>query len=198
MQWLSLKEKLTDLIFTGCKMKVSFFFILLNRSGECSTILKLLYFNSQADISNSDQMTSLQEQINSLPAVAGIVHTAMVLRDEFIKDLTFESFHEVMGPKIKGKLRLKHCITIIIIPLLSTLLFTYQSNYRLTFLTSNYRFVSASPNELVDGSRFFRDVFIHGFNCWQYGPIVVLCLQCLPRFTGSVPETCAGSSRTGY
>ena len=47
-------------------------------------------------------MASLEEQLNSLPNVAGIVHTAMVLRDEFIKDLTFESFSEVMGPKIKG------------------------------------------------------------------------------------------------
>ncbi|XP_022788744.1 uncharacterized protein LOC111328543 [Stylophora pistillata] len=56
----------------------------------------------RVDISNPDQMASLEEQLNSLPNVAGIVHTAMVLRDEFIKDLTFESFSEVMGPKIKG------------------------------------------------------------------------------------------------
>ena len=58
----------------------------------------------QVDISNQEQMSSFQEQLQSLPSVAGIVHTAMVLRDEFIKDLTFESFTEVMGPKIKGKL----------------------------------------------------------------------------------------------
>ena len=58
----------------------------------------------QIDISNQDQMSSFKEQLQSLPNVAGIVHTAMVLRDEFIKDLTFESFTEVMGPKIKGKL----------------------------------------------------------------------------------------------
>ena len=58
----------------------------------------------QIDISSQDQMSSFKEQLQSLPNVAGIVHTAMVLRDEFIKDLKFESFTEVMGPKIKGKL----------------------------------------------------------------------------------------------
>ena len=47
-------------------------------------------------------MSSLNDRLQSLPSVAGIVHTAMVLRDEFIKDLTFKSFNEVMGPKIKG------------------------------------------------------------------------------------------------
>ncbi|KAJ7385705.1 hypothetical protein OS493_013734 [Desmophyllum pertusum] len=56
----------------------------------------------QVDISNQKQMSAFKEQLQSLPSVAGIVHTAMVLRDEFIKDLTYESFTEVMGPKIKG------------------------------------------------------------------------------------------------
>ena len=48
-------------------------------------------------------MLALKERLQSLPDVAGIVHTAMVLRDEYIKDLTFQRFNEVMGPKIKGK-----------------------------------------------------------------------------------------------
>ena len=57
----------------------------------------------QVDISNQTQMSSLKDRLRSLPDVAGIVHTAMVLRDEFLKDLTSQSFNEVMGPKIKGK-----------------------------------------------------------------------------------------------
>ena len=57
----------------------------------------------QVDISNQRQMSSLKDRLQSLPDVAGIVHTAMVLRDEFLKDLTSQSFNEVMGPKIKGK-----------------------------------------------------------------------------------------------
>ena len=47
-------------------------------------------------------MQSLKEQLDSIPSVAGIVHTAMVLRDEFIKDWSFRSFTDVMDPKIKG------------------------------------------------------------------------------------------------
>ena len=57
----------------------------------------------QVDISNQRQMSSLKDRLQSLPDVAGIVHTAMVLRDEFLKDLTSQSFNEVRGPKIKGK-----------------------------------------------------------------------------------------------
>ena len=60
----------------------------------------------QVDISNQEQMSSFKHRLQSLPSVAGIVHTAMVLRDEFIKDLTFSSFTEVMGPKIKGAILL--------------------------------------------------------------------------------------------
>ena len=49
-------------------------------------------------------MSSLKERLQSLPSVAGIVHSAMVLRDELIEDLTFQSFIEVMGPKINGRI----------------------------------------------------------------------------------------------
>ena len=47
-------------------------------------------------------MWSLQKKLESLPSVAGMVHSAMVLRDQYIKDWKFESFTDVMGPKIKG------------------------------------------------------------------------------------------------
>lgn len=47
-------------------------------------------------------MSSFKDQLQALPSVAGIVHSAMVLRDEFVKEWTFESFADVMGPKIKG------------------------------------------------------------------------------------------------
>ena len=46
-------------------------------------------------------MWSLQKQLESLPSVAGIVRSAMVLRDQYIKDWKFDSFTDVMGPKIK-------------------------------------------------------------------------------------------------
>lgn len=47
-------------------------------------------------------MSPFKEQLQPLPSVAGVVHSAMVLRDEFVKEWTFESFTDVMGPKIKG------------------------------------------------------------------------------------------------
>lgn len=52
-------------------------------------------------------MSSFKEQLRPLPSVAGIVHSAMVLRDEFVKDWTFESFTDVMGPKIKGNMPIR-------------------------------------------------------------------------------------------
>ena len=66
-------------------------------------------------------MFSLQKQLQSLPSVAGIVHSAMVLRDEYIKDWKFESFTEVMGPKIKGDYRHYFISHTLIFPLTSFL-----------------------------------------------------------------------------
>ena len=70
-----------------------------NTNFTCTVSLIVL----QVDISNHTQMSSLKDRLQTLPDVVGIVHTAMVLRDEFIKDLKLQSFNEVMGPKIKGK-----------------------------------------------------------------------------------------------
>ena len=66
---------------------------------SCSFVTSLF----QVDISNPKQMSSLGDRLQSLPNVAGIVHTAMILRDEFIKELKLQSFNQVMGPKIKGE-----------------------------------------------------------------------------------------------
>ena len=50
-------------------------------------------------------MAAFREELETLPSVAGIVITAMVLKDEFLNDLTFESFTDAMAPKIKGKIQ---------------------------------------------------------------------------------------------
>ena len=47
-------------------------------------------------------MRSLKVQLESLPSVAGIVQSAIVLNDTLIQDWTFEGFINVMGPKIQG------------------------------------------------------------------------------------------------
>ncbi len=57
-------------------------------------------------------MLALKEQLQSLPSLAGIVNTAMVLKDEFLYELTFECFADSMAPKIKGKLQGLLCFVI--------------------------------------------------------------------------------------
>lgn len=57
----------------------------------------------QADASSSGSMKALEQRLETLPSVAGIVHTAMVLRDELISSLTTANFREVAAPKIKGR-----------------------------------------------------------------------------------------------
>ena len=57
-------------------------------------------------------MSSLKDRLQTLPDVVGIVHTVMVLRDEFLKDLTLQSFNEVMGPKIEGKTTTENDLTL--------------------------------------------------------------------------------------
>ena len=56
----------------------------------------------QADASSSVSMKALEQRLKTLPSMAGIVHTAMVLRDELIPNLKTASFREVAAPKIKG------------------------------------------------------------------------------------------------
>lgn len=57
----------------------------------------------QADASSSACMKSLRQRLQSLPSVAGIVHTAMVLKDELIQTLNVSNFMAVAAPKIKGE-----------------------------------------------------------------------------------------------
>lgn len=59
-------------------------------------------------------MSTFSKHLESLPSVAGIFNTAMVLKDEFVRDWTFQNFSEVMAPKIKGKITI---ITFLRVPL---------------------------------------------------------------------------------
>ena len=56
----------------------------------------------QADASSPASMKALEQRLKTLPSMAGIVHTAMVLRDELIPNLKTANFREVAAPKIKG------------------------------------------------------------------------------------------------
>jgi len=52
-------------------------------------------------------MTTFREKLAILPSVAGIVVTTMVLKDEFLNDLTLESFTDAMALK---KSNMLYCI----------------------------------------------------------------------------------------
>lgn len=73
---------------------------------EVSQLMSLTGANiilHQADASSLECMKALQQRLNTLPSVAGIVHTAMVLKDELIPSLEINHFRDVAAPKIKGR-----------------------------------------------------------------------------------------------
>jgi hybrid polyketide synthase/nonribosomal peptide synthetase ACE1 len=62
---------------------------------------------SLSDIRNRDDMNSVYQTIkNTLPAVAGLVSGAMVLRDTAIRDMCFEQMTTVLKPRVDGNLHL--------------------------------------------------------------------------------------------
>ena len=47
-------------------------------------------------------MNKIREELESLPAVAGIVFTAMVLEDQLFKDADLKTCKKVIQTKVKG------------------------------------------------------------------------------------------------
>ena len=56
----------------------------------------------QADVTSWKDMNGIRDELESLPAVAGIVFTAMVLKDQLLKDADFRICKKVVETKIKG------------------------------------------------------------------------------------------------
>ena len=57
----------------------------------------------QADVTSWKDMNIIKEELEPLPAVAGIVFTAMVLADQLLKDADLKTCKKVVETKIKGK-----------------------------------------------------------------------------------------------
>lgn len=58
----------------------------------------------QVDVSDPVQMNKMNtNELAKLPSMAGIVLTAMVLRDQLIPQVEREAFYQVMAPKVKGE-----------------------------------------------------------------------------------------------
>ncbi|RAK76583.1 type I polyketide synthase [Aspergillus fijiensis CBS 313.89] len=61
----------------------------------------------KCDIGHESQVAALFDQgIRDLPPVAGVVHSAMVLRDVLFENMTFEDYEAVIRPKVHGVLNL--------------------------------------------------------------------------------------------
>ena len=59
--------------------------------------------DARGDFTKEEDVTRIVEQIkSSLPPLKGVIHGAMVLDDDFIKDLDRERFNRVLRPKMLG------------------------------------------------------------------------------------------------
>ena len=56
----------------------------------------------QADVTSWEDMNEIRAELESLPAVAGIVFTAMVLEDQLLKDADLKTCKKVVQTKVKG------------------------------------------------------------------------------------------------
>ncbi|XP_028418020.1 uncharacterized protein LOC114542749 [Dendronephthya gigantea] len=56
----------------------------------------------QADVTSWEEMNTVKNELESLPDVAGIVFTAMVLADQFLKKADLKTCRNVVGTKVKG------------------------------------------------------------------------------------------------
>ena len=56
----------------------------------------------QADVTSWNDMNKISEELESLPAVAGIVFTAMVLEDQLFEDADLKTCKKVIQTKVKG------------------------------------------------------------------------------------------------
>ncbi|KAI1303963.1 putative polyketide synthase [Xylaria venustula] len=59
------------------------------------------------DIMNESKLQSVHAHIcTTLPPILGVIQGAMVLHDTLLRNMTFEQFREVMGPKVDGSVYL--------------------------------------------------------------------------------------------
>ena len=57
----------------------------------------------RVDIANEEKMRVLDECLDKMPPVAGVINSAGVLDDKEFHNVTRDAYRRVMGPKINGK-----------------------------------------------------------------------------------------------
>ena len=64
---------------------------------------------AKADVSNGSELRQVVERIErELPPLRGVVHSAMVLEDVFVTNMSDEQWHRVVAPKMLGAWNLHH------------------------------------------------------------------------------------------
>ncbi|KAI6379931.1 hypothetical protein MCOR25_001832 [Pyricularia grisea] len=84
----------------------------LDSHPEISTEFAAMSCRIQAISGSVDNMDDVDAMVAtaSEPPIAGIIHSAMVLQDEALADMTFSQWHTVIDPKVKGVWNIHHAL----------------------------------------------------------------------------------------
>lgn len=108
----------------------------------------------KADINDYEQVFSALRSINennSYP-IRGIIHSAMVLHDSLLKNMTQELLAEVMQPKIRGAWNLHYATMKLVCPLQFFIMFSSIRNHIPGVGQSNYN----AGNHFLDSLAYYR------------------------------------------
>lgn len=65
----------------------------------------------QADVSKEAELQALVKEVNeTMPGIKGVVHTAGILEDRMIQELSWEGFEKLFAGKVKGTFNLHHAL----------------------------------------------------------------------------------------
>ena len=57
----------------------------------------------QADVGTIDGIKIIEQELDKVDRLAGIVNSAVVLDDKLLQDIDRENYTKIMGPKVNGK-----------------------------------------------------------------------------------------------
>ena len=109
----------------------------------------------QVDVTNFDQLIDTLRQINNEKSdspIRGIIHSAMVLRDSLLANMTEEMLSKVMRPKIHGAWNLHRATEMLSCPLRFFWMFSSIRNHIADLGQSNYN----AGNSFLDALAHWR------------------------------------------
>ncbi|UJR34949.1 hypothetical protein I4U23_027727 [Adineta vaga] len=108
----------------------------------------------QADVTDLQQILSVFHTINEnkLYPIRGIIHSAMVLHDSLLKNMTNDLLSEVMKPKIRGAWNLHQATVTLTCPIHFFIMFSSIRNHIPDIGQSNYN----AGNNFLDNLAYWR------------------------------------------